>query len=135
MNCSEGSCSSCISDLLKKILILQAKDYECNSYAGCDKPFLGPIATQVCYNTRPIQLYNCCNGSPWTFEYTLPDGSSGSSNVFRIESMDDCCCTCRLLTLDPTTSQYVNTGQFVTIDLNCCGALRCLTDTFIDLCS
>ena len=60
---------------------------------------------------------------------------TGSSNVLRIESLDDCCCTCRILY--PSTSeegQYLSTNQFVTIDLNCCGAIRCLNDTYVDLC-
>ena len=90
--------------------------------------------TSVCYNTRPIQLYNCSNGNPWSFSYTLPDGTEGTSNIFRIESLDDCCCTCRLLYLNTESNQYTSTGQFVTINLNCCGAIRCLIDTYIDLC-
>lgn len=135
MNCSESNnCSSCIFDILKKIVVLQKQDYDCDNYIGCDKPFLGPALTSVCYNTRPIQLYICCNGTPWSFDYTLDDGTTGTSNIFRVESLDDCCCTCRLLSLDTTTGNYTNINQFVTIDLNCCGAIRCLTDTYVDLC-
>ena len=136
MNCSDNNnCSSCIFDILKKILVLQKQDFECDNFIGCDKPFLGPITQNTCYNTRPILLYICCNGTPWTFDYTLTDGTIGSSNVLRIESLDDCCCTCRILY--PSTSeegQYLSTNQFVTIDLNCCGAIRCLNDTYVDLC-
>ena len=135
MNCSDNNCSSCISDILKKILILQKQDFECDNFIGCDKPFLGPVRENICYNTRPIILYNCCSGIPWTFDYTLPDGTTSSSNVLRIESMDECCATCRILYPSTTTpGQYISTGQFVTIDLKCCGACRCLNDTFVDLC-
>lgn len=134
MNCSENNCSSCIFDILEKILMLQKKDYDCDNYSGCDKPFLGPIINTVCYNTRPIQLFICCTGTPWTFDYTLADGTTGTSNVLRVESLDNCCCTCRILYLSPTTGNYESTDQFVTIDLNCCGAIRCLTDTYVDLC-
>ena len=135
MNCSDNNCSSCISEVLERIIELQKQDFDCGNFTGCDKPFLGPITNTVCYNTRPIQLYICCTGTPWTFDYTLADGSTGSSNVLRIESLDDCCATCRILYLsDSATSEYSNTNQFVTIDLNCCGAIRCLTDTYVDLC-
>ena len=134
MNCSDNNCSSCIFDIAKKILILQKQDFDCNNYVGCDKPFLGPTTNNPCYNTRPIQLYNCCSGTIWTFNYTLADNTEGTSNVLRIESLDDCCCTCRILYLDETTNDYLSTDQVVTIDLNCCGAIRCLTDTYIDLC-
>ncbi len=134
MNCSENNCSSCIFDILKKILILQKREFNQENFVGCDKPFLGPTLTSVCYNTRPIELYNCSNGNPWSFNYTLDDGTEGISNVFRIESLDDCCCTCRLLYLNTESNQYTSTGQFVTIDLKCCGAIRCLTDTYVDLC-
>ena len=132
MNCSENNnCSSCIFDVLKKILLLQKQDFDNECYVGCDKPFLGPSIANVCYNTRPFQLYNCCTGNPWSFDLSTAEGTS---NVFRVEALDDCCCTCRLLTLNTETNTYTSTGEFVTIDLNCCGAIRCLTDTYIDLC-
>ena len=132
MNCSENNnCSYCIFDVLKKILLLQKQDFDNECYVGCDKPFLGPSIASVCYNTRPFQLYNCCTGNHWSFDLTTVEGTS---NVFRVEAIDDCCCTCRLLTLNTETNTYTSTGEFVTIDLNCCGAIRCLTDTYIDLC-
>ena len=127
-------CSSCISDILEKILVLQKQDFSCDNFIGCDKPFLGPSATSICYNTRPIQLYNCCSGNPWSFNYTNAEGVTVASNIFRVESIDDCCCTCRILVLDPTTGEYTSTNEFVTIDLNCCGAIRCFNDTYVDLC-
>ncbi|MBR1936188.1 MAG: hypothetical protein IJ842_00690 [Bacilli bacterium] len=134
MNCSENNCSSCIFDILKKILVLQKQDFSCENYVGCDKPFLGPSLNTVCYNTRPIQLYICSTGTRWTFDYTLEDGTTGTSSVLRVEALDDCCCTCRILYLDDTTNQYLSTNQFVTIDLKCCGAIRCLNDINVDLC-
>lgn len=134
MDCTENNCSSCLFDILKKILILQKQNFDCDNYIGCDKPFLGPAISNVCYNTRPIQLFICCSGTPWTFDYTLADGTSGTSNVLRVESLDDCCCTCRILAFDSTSNSYLNTNEFVTIDLKCCGAIRCLSDVYIDLC-
>ena len=135
MNCSNNNCSSCIADVLQKILVLQRQDFDNDNYLGCEKPFLGPIANTICYNTRPIQLFICSNGEPWTFNYTLSDGTTGTSNRLRVEALDDCCCTCRILAYNEESDQYSSTGQFVTIDLSCCGALRCFQDTSIDLCS
>ena len=132
MDCSNGNCSSCISDILKRILLLQKQESSCESFAGCDKPFLGPIIQSTCYNTRPIMLYNCATGNPWTFEYTNSEGATVSTNVLRCEAIEDCCCTCRLL--DSSTDTYTSTNNFVTIDLKCCGAIKCLADTSIDFC-
>ena len=135
MDCSDNSqCSSCLYDILKKIVLLQKQDFDFDSFTGCDKPFLGPAITNNFYNTRPIQLYVGATGIPWSFNYTLADGTEGTSDILRVESLDDCCCTCRILYLSPTTGNYESTDQFVTIDLNCCGAIRCLTDTYVDLC-
>ena len=134
LNCSDNNCSSCIFDILKKILILQKQDTSCDNFIGCEKPFLGPSPSTICYNTRPIQLYNCCNGTPWTFEYTTDAGTTDTSSILRVEALDDCCCTCRILSFDATTGLYTNTNQFVTIDLKCCGAVRCYSDVNIDLC-
>lgn len=135
MNCSDNSCSSCIYDVLKQILVLQKQDCDLNDYVGCDKPFLGPTIQNNCYNTRPILLYNCCTANTWSFDYTLSDGTTGSSNVLRVEALNDCCCTCRILyPSTETTGEYLSTNQFVTLDLKCCGAIRCLTDTYVDLC-
>ena len=132
MNCSDN-CSSCLFDVLKKILILQKQDFDQDRFVGCDKPFLGPTTPSIFYNTRPFELYNCCTGTPWTFSYTLPDGTTATTNIFRVESLDDCCCVCRLLALNEETSEYTDTDSFVTIDLNCCGAIQCLADTYIEL--
>ncbi len=123
----------CISEILGKILMLQNQNFDNESYAGCDKPYLGPVCNSICYNTRPITLYNCCTGNPWSFPYTL-NGTTNTSSVFRVEALDDCCCTCRILAFDETTNGYVSTNDFATIDLNCVGAIRCLADTFIDVC-
>lgn len=131
--CDNNTCNSCISDIINRILILQKQNFGCDNYAGCDKPFLGPSISCICYNTRPIQLFICGNGTPWTFDYTLSDGTTGSSSILRIESLEDCCLTCRILALNEETNTYTNTNQFVTIDLKCCGAIRCFEDVSIEL--
>ena len=122
----------CIHDILKKILLLQKQDFDNEQYSGCDKPYLGPTCTSICYNTIPVQLFNCCTGNTWDFPYTI-NGTTNISNVFRIEALDNCCGTFRILYLDDT-NQYVGTNEFFTLDLSCVGAIKCLADTFIDLC-
>ena len=121
------------NDILKKILLLQRQDFDNDNYIGCDKPYLGPTPNLVCYNTRPINFYNCMSGTLWTFPYTLGE-TSNTSSVFRIENMEDNCCTCRVLAPNPVTSSeepYVSTNSFFTINLDCVSAIKCLADTFV----
>ena len=133
MGCEDKNRTCCLADVLRKILALQKQDFDNESYSGCDKPFLGPVCSSVCYNTRPITLYNCCTGTQWSFPYTL-NGESRQSTVFRIEALDDCCCTCRILYPNSTNDGYVSTNQFFTLDLGCVSALQCLADTYVELC-
>ncbi len=126
----------CLGDILQVILKLQSKGDPCGNFPeGCDRPFLGPTPNIVCYNTRPVTFYRCGDGGQWIFPYTL-NGVDGTSGVFRVENLDDCCCTCRVLAPNPDTAAadetpYVSTDSFVTINLDCVGALRCLSDTYI----
>ncbi len=127
----------CLNDILQTIIMLQNQDFECDDFGGCDKPYLGPTPNVVCYNTRPINLYNCTTGTLWTFPYTL-NGTSGTSSVFRVESIDECCCTCRVLAPNTDTTNtenpYEATNDFFTINLNCVSAVKCLNDTYVELC-
>ena len=125
--------NNCIGDLLRRIVVLQRKDCEATIPTGCDRPFLGPTRSIDCYNTRPVTIYNCCTGTPWSFTYTIDDVES-TSTIFRVEAVDDGCCTIRLLAVNAETGVFTNTNEFVTISLDCVGAVRCLTDTFVDLC-
>lgn len=124
---------SCLTSILETILCLQnVKDDDCETF-GCDKPYLGPTPSLVCYNTRPINLYNCITGELWSFPYTLGTVSSTSS-LFRLENLEGNCCTCRVLAPNPDTSSsepYVLTSTFFTINLDCVSAIRCLPDVFI----
>lgn len=127
----KNSCS-CIHDILEKILLLQKQEFDNDCYSGCDKPYLGPVCTAVCYNTRPISLFNCCTGNTWSFPYSI-NGIENESSIFRIESLDDCCCTCRILYLNEDGT-FSATNEFFTLDLNCVGAIKCWPDTSLDLC-
>ena len=124
---------SCLTSILETILCLQnSKDDSCE-VLGCDKPYLGPTPSLVCYNTRPINLYNCTTGCRWSFPYTL--GSvNGTSSIFRLENLEGNCCTCRVLAQNPDTSSsepYVLTSTFFTINLDCVSAIKCLPDVLV----
>ena len=58
------------------------------------------------------------------------------SSVFRIEKIDGCCATFRVLAANPDTTEtnipYVATNSFFTMNLNCVCSLRCLPDTFVE---
>ena len=124
---------SCLTSILETILCLQnSKDDSCE-VLGCDKPYLGPTPSLVCYNTRPINLYNCTTGCRWSFPYTL-DSVNGTSSVFRLENLEGNCCTCRVLAPNPDTSSsepYVLTSTFFTINLDCVSAIKCLPDVLV----
>lgn len=127
----------CIANILKVIVTLQNRSDKLECFAeGCDRPFLGPTLTTFCFNTRPVELYRCCDGGLWEFPFTL-NGTTGTSSVFRVENVEGCCCTVRVLAPNPDTATadtlpYVGTDSFVTLNLSCVGALRCLPDTFIN---
>lgn len=114
-SCIDNSCN-CIASLVKKIVKLQ----KCSSIncpdSGCDRPFLGPD-TLKCFNTRPVSFYNCCTGEILTVE---------GSTIFRLESIDGCCLTCRVLNF--TDGIYTSTNEFFTINLDDVSAVKCYSD-------
>ena len=124
---------SCLTSILETILCLQNSKDETCEVLGCDKPYLGPTPSLVCYNTRPINLYNCTTGCRWSFPYTL-DSVNGTSSIFRLENLEGNCCTCRVLAPNPDTSSsepYVLTSTFFTINLDCVSAIKCLPDVLV----
>lgn len=124
---------SCLTSILETILCLQNSKDETCEVLGCDKPYLGPTPSLVCYNTRPINLYNCTTGCRWSFPYTL-DSVNGTSSIFRLENLEGNCCTCRVLAQNPDTSSsepYVLTSTFFTINLDCVSAIKCLPDVLV----
>lgn len=134
--CSNNQ-NNCLSDILETILILQQQDQSCDIDNSCSKPFLGPSSSLICFNTRPINIYSCCNNILWSMPYTLNDVEE-TSNVFRIENLSDECATFRVLapntdTTTQTTNPYISTNDFFTIKLSCIGAIKCLGDTNVSL--
>ena len=135
--------SCCIAEILSVINVLQ-QNAECCGDAcldTCDRGFLGNGTTSLGYNTRPVILYTAAgNGSPWSMPTTREDVVCGDegvtcSNVFRVEKIDGCCATFRVLAPNTDTTSlypYVATNSFFTMDLKCCCCLRCLPDTYIE---
>ena len=118
-----NSCEG-LTDTLCMIVKLQKQGSSIDDAPmSCDRPFLGINSNNV-LNTRPISFYTCPTNTLWTMPY---DG--GTSSVFRVEQVEDCCCTCRVLS--PTENGYEATNSFFTINLNCIGAIRCLDDIYI----
>lgn len=133
--CGKNENCSCIKEVLETILCLQKKQSQGCDNDTCTKPFLGPTPNIICFNTRPISLYSCCDNNLWSFPFTL-NGTTGESTVFRIESLDDCCATCRVLAPNPDTTnqlqEFVATNSYFTINLKCVGAITCHNDISID---
>ncbi len=143
-NCPEREKNCCIAEILSVINVLQ-QNADCNDTCleTCDRGFLGCGTTSLNCNTRPVVLYTCSgNGTPWSMPITRENVVCGDegvtcSNVFRVEKINGCCCTFRVLAdnTDPTTSDtipYVATNSFFTMNLDCCCALRCLPDTYVE---
>lgn len=143
-NQTDNECR-CINEILTVIHILQ-QNASCpdSCLDTCDRGFLGFSTNSLNFNTRPVTLYTCSgNGTPWSMpitreDVTCTDTTATCSNVFRIEKLDGCCATFRVLApnTDPEDSAlypYVATNSFFTMNLNCVCAIRCLPDTFVCL--
>lgn len=132
----DETANNCIHEILKTILVLQreANVTDC-CLDTCDKKCLGCTPSVCFFNTRPITLYTCgcCNTALQIPVSKLPNETT-TSNVFRIEKLDDNCATFRVLipTVTDDTVTYTATNSFFTINLDCVCVLKCLADTFID---
>ncbi len=127
--CSNQTCED-LRDVLCTIVKIQ-KQGQCfdEGITSCDRPFLG-INNNSLYNTRPITLYTCPTNTLWTMPYTL-NGTELTSTVFRVEAVEGCCATFRVLAPGTEEGTFVTTDSFFTINLNCVGAIQCLNDTYI----
>ena len=132
--CCNDENNNNIANILESIINLQQRGEECPEDNTCTKPFLGPTLNPLCLNTRPFNLYTCCNNTLWTMPYTL-NGTEGESSVFRVESLDGDCATCRVLVPNTDTTSdypYLASNDFFTIRICCIGALKCLGDTLVN---
>lgn len=120
--------NKCIKNLLKLICLLQKNSENNNSLNDtCTKPYLGPTINNICYNTRVITLYNK-NGTLLTSNYNI-NNTLEESSLFRVENISDDCVTLRILTKDNNT--YKSTNNFITVNINCICAIKCIEDTII----
>ncbi len=125
--------SCCFAKILKVIEILQNKsDDSICCEGGCDRPFLGPSAELTCYNTRPVQCY-IRNGNLFTVNYNNGE-QDVTSNIFRVEKVNNCCCKCRILALSnpDDINSIISTDNFITINLKCICAIKCLNDIALE---
>ena len=136
--CNNSNGCQCISEILSVICMLQQNaGTSDNCLDTCDRGFLGSQVPNCNYNTRPVMLYTCSgNGTPWSMPISKDPTVTETSNIFRVEKVDGCCCTFRVLTPntdenDPNT--YNTTNSFFTMNLGCVCSLRCLNDTFVCL--
>ena len=126
----------CIHEILKTILVLQkeANMPEC-CLDTCDKKCLGCTPSVCCCNTRPVTIYTCgCCNTSLQIPVSKSPSETTTSNVFRIEKLDDNCATFRVLIATETDGSitYTATDSFFTISLSCICVLKCLADTFIE---
>lgn len=138
--CNENKDCKCIAEILTVINILQHNASCCGETCleTCDRGFLGNTTTCLSYNTRPIMLYTCAgNGIPWSMPISKDPNETVTSNVFRVEKIDENCATFRVLIPNPdeteaATYPYIATNSFFTMNLDCCCVLRCLNDTCVE---
>lgn len=117
-----------IKGILELINTLQRNSCNTISCAGCTKPFLGENTCST-YNTRPITIQSCQSTGLWTMPYTLND-TTATSTTFRVENIDGCCATFRVLAPNPTgTCPYTLTSSYFTMNINCILSIQCLPDT------
>ena len=135
--CENKNDCGCISEILSIINILQ-QNAECGDFCldSCDRGFLGCNISNTNCNTRPVMIYsNGGNGTALSMPISKDPNETTTSNIFRIEKIDGCCATFRVLILNTdVTSQftYESTNSFFTINLNCLCIIRCLQDTYIE---
>ena len=125
--------NNCMADILKVILILQESAENNDScLETCNRGFLGQQYCSVCYNTRPIVLYTCATGNePLTMPISKSPTEAETSSIFRLEKLDNCCATFRVLSVNEDNT-YTSTNSFFTINLDCLCVIRCLDDTCVE---
>ena len=152
MNCNNNNNVPYVDDItltLEKIIELQKReviDEIRDEY--CDFGVLGELEChpREC-NTRPVQLFTA-DDRPWHCQLSKDeDGCNSNGNqtcVFRAERIQNGAVVCRALKEkhyigEPAELNYMDryeaTDSFITIKLGCVCGLRCLRDTYVDLCT
>lgn len=122
---------NCLIDVLKLIDNLQKCSLKQDSLDnGCARPFLGMGNNISYFNTRPIMFFLCDN-TQLTLTYYI-NNVPYTSNVFRIEDINDSCITVRLLTTNEDGS-HTSTNETALVNIDCICAIKCLSDISLDL--
>lgn len=124
------STNYCMLNLLKVINLLQknSENY-CFSNHRCDYPFLGNNYSGLFYNTRVLSFYKK-DGSLFSTNYFDNNSNIQSSSFFRLMNVDENSVTLLILSFNGTN--YTSTNQFLTIDLKCICAIRCIDDVIVN---
>ena len=130
-NSNQKQKCNCIAEILKVINILQSEVCPGDScLETCTRAYFGPNSS-VDFNTRPVTLYTC-NGTQVTIPTTNTPNETTTSGIFRVEKVDGCCATLRVLVYDAITNTYTSTNSFFTINTDCCSCIKCLADTYVE---
>lgn len=123
--------NTCIKNLLKIISILQnnSLDFSSNT-SDCSKPFLGPSISTAFYNTRVINLYN--KYGELILGTYKNESIDNITSFFRVQNVTDSCCTLLLLKRS-NENFFQSTHCSMVINLNCIGAIKCVSDVSINL--
>lgn len=120
--------NNCIRNLLKFICVLQNNSLSASAFDNdCSKPFLGPNLSYACYNTRVISLYNKF-GNNLTANFII-DNVEYESSYFRVCEVNDNCC--KLLILNKIDDSFISTKQFITVNISCICAIKCIEDAVV----
>ena len=136
MNNCNANCENGILEILQVINVLQTNACPEGCLLSCDRPALGGGTNCVICNTRPIMIYGCgSNGTPWSMPISRDTTVDTTSNIFRVEKVDNNCVTFRVLVPNTDTTSiypYTSTDSLFTISIDCICAIRCLNDTYIE---
>ena len=136
MNNCNANCENGILEILQVINVLQTNACPEGCLLSCDRPALGGGTNCIICNTRPIMIYGCgSNGTPWSMPTSRDTTIDTTSNIFRVEKVDNNCVTFRVLVPNTDTTSiypYTSTDSLFTISIDCICAIRCLNDTYIE---
>ena len=128
-----------IAIILEKILILQkASIHPELEDKFCDHGFLGELKCIEGFNTRPIMIFTD-DDKPWSCATSRDDGDCYGgcelTCIFRVERVQNGIVTLRALRETRCRDRrFEATDAFITVRLHNIAAIRCLRDTFVDLC-
>lgn len=143
-------CRDQITIILEKIVELQRRAVkEELQEKFCDHNFLGEENRQTEFNTRPIQIFTDDDVAWHCPIEKEEDGCNEHQHertcVFRVEKVENDAVTLRALKEkkhseemrqndDCFNKRFKSTNSFITIRITSISAIRCLRDTFVDLC-